>query len=103
MRYADDGVLVVNFPGIKSNGYLFDIQPNGKLVLEAGVTIEINYTKHKSGSNVGVYGFLRNNKLESFADYKGIYVERTETDNGGKVIITIGVTTTITSAGIQQG
>ena len=99
---ADDGVFVVNFPGIKSNGYLFDIQPNGKLVLEAGVTIEINYTKHKSGSNVGVYGFLLNGKLESFDNYNGIYVERNETNDGGKITITVGVTTTITKDGVQQ-
>ena len=90
---ADDGRLLVNFPGIKSNVYLFDVQPGGKLILEAGVTIEINYTKHQSNSDVSVYGFLLNGELNSFADYNGIYVDKSVE---GKIIITVGVTTTIT-------
>lgn len=96
---ADDGRLLVNFPGIKSNVYLFDVQPGGKLILEAGVTIEINYTKHQNGSNVNVYGFLLDGKLNSFSDYDGIYVDKSVES---KITITVGVTTTITSTGVTQ-
>ena len=96
---ADDGRLVVNFPGIKDDVYLFDVQEGGTLILEAGVTIEINYTRHKAGDNVNVYGFLLGGELNSFADYDGIYVDKSVE---GKITITVGITTTITSAGVTQ-
>ena len=96
---ADDGRLVVDFPGIKDDVYLFDVQEGGTLILEAGVTIEINYTRHKAGDNVNVYGFLLGGKLDSFAKYDGIYVDKSVE---GKITITVGVTTTITSTGVTQ-
>ena len=94
---ADDGRLVINFPAIKDDVYIFDVQAGGTLILEAGVTIEINYTKHQSGANV--YGFLLDGKLQSFADYDGIYVDKSV---DGKITITVGVTTTIKSTGETQ-
>ena len=94
---GDDGVFVVNFEGIKSNGYLFEIGPGGSLVLEAGVRIEINYTTHQNNNDVQVYGFLFDGKPQSFADYNGIYVDKT---TEGKIIVTVGVTTTITENGV---
>ena len=91
-----DGVMVVNFKDIKSDVYLFNVSGNGKLVLEAGVTIEVNYPSSKEAS---VYGFLFNGKPQSFENYNGIYVDKSV---DGKIVITVGVTTTITSTGVQQ-
>ena len=96
---ADDGLLIVDFPGIKDNVYIFDVQEGGTLILEAGVTIKVTYTKHKNDSNVNVYGFLLDGKLNSFADYDGIYVDKSVE---GTITITVGVTTTITSTGVTQ-
>ena len=93
---SGDGVMVVNFKDIKSDVYLFNISDSGTLVLEAGVTIEINYP---AGKEAKVYGFVLNGEVESFADYNGIYVDKTV---AGKITITVGVTTTISAANAQQ-
>ena len=91
-----DGIMVVNFTDVKTHVYLFNIENDGTLVLEAGVTIVINYPADKQNM---VYGFMLNGEIESFAGYNGIYVDKTV---DGKITITVGVTTTISGSDVQQ-
>lgn len=90
---AGEGVMIVDFENIKSNVYLFNIDATSKLVLEAGLRFEINCPEGKENM---VYGFMINGKVESFSQYEGILVER----SSGKIIITVGTTTTITATSI---
>ena len=90
---SGEGVMVVTFKDIKSNVYIFNIDATSTLVLEAGLRFEINCDPGKEGM---IYGFMINGKVESFGQYDGILVER----SSGKIIITVGVTTTITATSI---
>ena len=93
-----DGKLVITFDNVKKDAvYLFNIEQGGTLVLEAGVIIEIYCPKDKIEN---VYGFVLDGKKESFANYNGIFVDRKPDE--GKITITVGVTTTISSSGIVQ-
>ena len=91
-----DGHMVITFQDVKSPVYLFSVSNGGTLVLEAGVQIEINYPSGKRGN---IYSFNINGTKESFAKYDGIYVNDSV---DGKITITVGVTTTITEAGVTQ-
>ena len=90
---SGEGVMVVTFEDIKSNVYLFNIDATSTLELEAGLRFEINCDPGKENM---IYGFMINGKVESFGQYDGILVER----SSGKIIITVGVTTTITATSI---
>ena len=92
-----DGQMVVNFKDVKSPVYLFNVGAGGTLVLEAGLTIIVNYPP---SDDANVFGFVLNDKTNSFANYDGIYVERNSTS--GTIKIVVGVTTTITDAGVTQ-
>ena len=91
-----NGTMVVNFKDVKSTVYLFSIGSGGTLVLEAGLTFEIHYPTSDKDK---IFGFEINGKLQSLAEYDGIYVDRS-TD--GIIKIVVGVTTTITEAGVTQ-
>ena len=95
---AGDGIFSVEFHDVKSNNvFLFDIQGNGTLVLEAGVNIIIKYPV---GDRDAVTAFWLNGEKHSFANYNGIYVQ--DDLDAGIINIVVGVTTTITSTGVTQ-
>lgn len=91
-----NGTMVVNFKDVKSPVYLFSIGSGGTLVLEADLTFEIHYPANDKDN---IFGFEINGEYQSFAKYDGIYVDRS-TD--GIIKIVVGVTTTITEAGVTQ-
>ena len=92
-----NGTMVVNFKDVKSTVYLFSIGSGGTLVLEAGLTFEIHYPTSDKDK---IFGFEINGEYQSFAKYDGIYVDRDITP--GIIKIVVGVTTTITEAGVTQ-
>jgi hypothetical protein len=95
---SDDGIFSVEFHDVKSNNvFLFDIQGNGTLVLEAGVNIKIKYPV---GDRDAVTAFWLNGEKHSFTNYNGIYVQ--DDLDAGIINIVVGVTTTITSTGVVQ-
>ena len=95
---SGDGIFSVEFHDVKSNNvFLFDIQGNGTLVLEAGVNIKIKYPV---GARDAVTAFWFNGEKHSFEDYNGIYVQ--DDLDAGIINIVVGVTTTITSTGVTQ-
>ena len=91
-----NGTMVVNFKDVKRTVYLFSIGSGGTLVLEAGLTFEIHYPTSDKDK---IFGFEINGEYRSLAEYDGIYVDRS-TD--GIIKIVVGVTTTITEAGVTQ-
>lgn len=84
-----EGTLKMNLENVKSDCYLFALDSTSTLVLEAGVTIEINYPTNAANK---VFAFKLGDKIETFENYDGIYVDKT---TSGVLRIIVGVTTTI--------
>lgn len=84
-----EGTLKMNLKDVKSVCYVFALDSTSTLVLEAGVTIEINYPTTAADQ---VFAFMLGDKKETFENYDGIYVDKT---TSGVLRITVGVTTTI--------